>query len=155
MDVKQGNIQDEKISSNPVLVDIRDEWYWIKPALEELKEQIPSLTWRVEDVYAECLYGNALLYTAAEGFVIINVMTDQYTKERTLFFWIAWAKGVGGSNVINYLPFFEDVGKQLECSSLETWTPVNELEPYFCKNGWDLSTRVFTRRIDEHKTKSR
>lgn len=149
VDVKQGNIQGEKTLSDPVLKDIRDEWGWVKFALEDLKSQIPSITWRVEDVYAECLYGHALLYTAEEGFVITNVITDQYTKERTLHFWICWAEVLGGQNVIKYLPFFENVAKQLECKYLEVWTPVDQLEVYLKENGWSLDTRVFTRRIDE------
>lgn len=149
MEEKPVNIQGGKVLSDPVLKDIRDEWDWVKFALEDLKSQIPSLTWRVEDVYAECLYGHALFYTAEEGFVIINVITDQYTKERTLHFWICWAEVLGGHNVIKYLPFFENVAKQLECKYLEVWTPVDQLEVYLKENGWSLDTRVFTRRINE------
>lgn len=147
VDEKPASTQVESPSSDPVIADIRDEWDWIRPALEELKEQIPSLTWRPEDVYAECLYGNALLHVAPEGFVITNVITDQYTKERTLHFWISWAKKLGGGNVIKYLPFFENVAQQLECKFLEMSTPVNELELYFTQNGWSLDTRIYTRQI--------
>lgn len=149
VDVRPASMQVESHSSNPVIADIRDEWDWVQPALVELKEQIPSLTWRPEDVYAECLYGQALLHVASEGFVITNVITDQYTKERTLHFWICWAKELGGHNVINYLPFFENVAQQLECKRLEVWTPVDELEKYLQGSGWSLDTRIFSRRIDE------
>ena len=147
--VKLVSTQVEKPLSDPVIADIREEWDWVRPALEELREQIPSLTYRPEDVYAECLYGNALLHVAPEGFVITNVITDQYTKERTLHFWICWAKKLGGGNVINYLPFFENVAKQLECTKLEVWTPVKELEAYLISSGWSLDTKVYTRQVDE------
>ena len=85
-DVKLVSTQVENRLSDPVITNIRDEWDWIRPALVELKEQIPSLTWRPEDVYAECLYGKAVLHVSPEGFVITKVITDQYTKDRTLLF---------------------------------------------------------------------
>ena len=148
-DVKLVSTQVENRLSDPVITNIRDEWDWIRPALVELKEQIPSLTWRPEDVYAECLYGKAVLHVSPEGFVITKVITDQYTKERTLHFWICWAKKLGSNNVINYLPFFENVAKQLECNRLEVWTPVNALEAYLRGSGWSLDTKVYTRQVDE------
>lgn len=147
VDEKPASTQVESPLSEPVIADIRDEWDWIRPALEELREQIPSLTYRPEDVYAECLYGNALLHVAPEGFSISRVCTDEFTKERTLHFWICWAKKLGGGNVINYLPFFENVAKQLECTSLEVWTPVKELEAYLISSGWSLDTKVYTRQV--------
>ncbi|WP_291812675.1 hypothetical protein [Limnobacter sp.] len=149
MEEKLASTQVENHLSDPVLADIRTEWDWVGPALHELKEQIPSLTWRPEDVYAECLYGDALLHVALEGFVITNVITDQYTKDRTLHFWICWARELGGNCVIKYLPFFRNVAQQLECKFFEVWTPVEELEPYLKEEGWSLDTRIFTRRVDE------
>ncbi len=140
---------EEKALSEPVLADIRDEWDWVLEGLQDLKERIPSLTWRPEDVYAECRYGNAVLHVAKDGFVITTVITDPYTKERTLHFWIAWAREFGGNCVIKYLPFFENVAQQLECKFLEAWTPVDELESYFLQQGWSLDTRIFTRLVDE------
>ena len=147
-DVKLVSTRVESPLSDPVIADIRDEWDWVCPALRKLKKQIPSLTWRPEDVYAECLYGNALLYVAPDGFVITNVITDQYTKERTLHFWIACAQELGGNCVIKYLPFFKNVAKQLECKFFETWTSVDELESYFINEGWSLETRIFKRQVD-------
>ena len=148
VDARPASTQEENHLSDPVLADVRDEWGWVGPALQELKTQIPSLTWRPEDVYAECLYGNALLYVASDGFVITNVITDQYTKDRTLHFWIACAQELGGNCVIKYLPFFQNVAKQLECKFFETWTSVDELEPYFKSEGWSLETRIFKRQVD-------
>ena len=148
VDARPASTQEENHLSDPVLADVRDEWGWVGPALQELKTQIPSLTWRPEDVYAECLYGNALLYVASDGFVITNVITDQYTKDRTLHFWIACAQELGGNCVIKYLPFFQNVAKQLECKLFETWTSVDELEPYFKSEGWSLETRIFKRQVD-------
>ncbi len=147
-DVKLVSTQVENRLSDPVITNIRDEWDWIRPALVELKEQIPSLTWRPEDVYAECLYGKAVLHVSPEGFVITKVITDQYTKDRTLLFWIAWARELGGNCVIKYLPFFENVAQQLECNFLETWTPVDELESYFLQEGWSLDTRIYMRQVN-------
>lgn len=149
VDARPASTQVENHLSDFVLADIRTEWDWIRPALLELKEQIPSLTWRPEDVYAECLYGDALLHVGPQCFVITTVITDQYTKDRTLHFWICWSEELGRNLVIKYLPFFRNVAQQLECKFFEVWTPVEEMKPYLTNSGWSLDTRVYTRQVDE------
>ena len=147
MGVEPVNILVKEPSCDPVIADIRDQWDWIRPALLEIKSDTPTITWRPEDVYAECVYGNALLYIAAEGFAITTVLTDQYTKDRTLHFWICWAKRKGGKNVLKYLPFFKNVAQELECKFFELGTSVKELDPYFKINGWTLTTRTYRREV--------
>ena len=143
MDARPASTQEENHLSNPVLADIRDEWGWVGPALQELKTQIPSLTWRPEDVYAECLYGNALLYVASEGFRYNKRYNGSVYEGPYAAFLDCWARELGGNCVIKYLPFFRNVAQQLECKVFEVWTPVEELEPYLKEEGWSLDTRIF------------
>ena len=139
----------EKVLSEPVLADIRDEWDWVRPGLLQIKEETPTLTFRPEDIYAECLYGNALLYIAPYWFAITTVLVDQYTKDRTLHFWVCWAKEKGGKTVLKYLPFFRKVAQELECKFFEVGTAVEELDPYLKTNGWILTMSTYRRDVNE------
>ena len=56
MGVEPVNILVKEPSCDPVIADIRDQWDWVRPALLEIKSDTPTITWRPEDVYAECVY---------------------------------------------------------------------------------------------------
>ena len=47
--------------------DIREEWWWIRPAIEELLAENPTLTYIPEDVYAEVKAERAMLFVAEGG----------------------------------------------------------------------------------------
>lgn len=140
-------MQVEEPSSDPKLSNIRDEWNWVKIGLQEILDENRTLTWRPEDVYAACLSGEADLFVAPEGFVVTTIKVDEFTDQRAFFIWIAWAQERGSHNVLRYFPFFENVARELECTSLEVWTPVDKVEPYLRSNGWRLDTRIYTRPV--------
>lgn len=81
------------------LADIRTQWPWVKEGLEKVKEKCGE-TWRPEDVYAACVYGNAVLYTSPDGFLVFQPMKDEYTLEPYLHIWIAY--GLGETLVKDY-----------------------------------------------------
>jgi len=134
-------------SSNPQVANIREVWDWVKLGLQEILDENRHLTWRPEDIYAACLSGEALLFTAPEGFVVTTVKIDEFNNKKTLFLWTAWAEERGTHNILRYSPFFENVARELECTSLETWTQVDEIEPYLRSEGWRLDTRIYTRPV--------
>lgn len=79
---------------------IRSEWDRVRPQLEGLAK---GQDWRPEDVYAECLYGRAVLYTCPEGFVVLKELVNQYSGEKYLFIWVACGSGsVEGHTLINW-----------------------------------------------------
>lgn len=73
--------------------DIRTNWGIVKEGLETiLTESQPD--WKVEDVYAECVAGNAhlLMNTArtATGFTIIQSVKIPFSNRSKLLIWIAF-----------------------------------------------------------------
>lgn len=136
----------------PVLADIKKEWCWVKDGLLEVLEDNPNLTWTPEDVYAQCVYGDAFLFVADEGFVVATIHTDEFTKEKAFFVWIAWAAERGNKNVMKYLPFFEEVAKKTAgCTTIEVWTKVDKMEVYLGSLGWDLIARVYRKQLNGSK----
>ena len=87
----QGHGVDEQetteTSINPVAADIRREWDWVKQGIEEILAQQPQLTFRAEDVYAECVSGEAILWVAPEGFVITGTEFDRFNGQKNLLVW--------------------------------------------------------------------
>ena len=41
--------------SVPVVGDVRQEWDWVKVGVQEILNAQPQLTFRPEDVYADCI----------------------------------------------------------------------------------------------------
>ncbi len=80
---------------DPYLADIRKEWDWVSKGVREILEGTPQLTFRQEDVYAACVNGQAMLWITTEGFVVTTVEVDQFTEDRTLLVWLAWARDRG------------------------------------------------------------
>lgn len=134
-------------AAKPELGNIREEWSWVKSGIEEILAEQPQLTFRSEDVYAACLNGEALLWVAPEGFVITTEEGDQFTRAKTFFVWLAWAKKRGDSCVIKYYPYFAQVAKEHGFSSIEVRTPFKTLEDYLLVEGWKKDTVVYTRAL--------
>ena len=134
-------------SINPVAADIRRERDWVKQGIEEILAQQPQLTFRAEDVYAECVSGEAILWVAPEGFVITSTEFDRFNGQKSLLVWLAWAKELGNNCVIKYWDFFATVAKEAKYSKLMVKTPVTKLEPYLLKQGWIKETVLYTREL--------
>lgn len=134
-------------SSDPHIADIREEWHWVQPLLVSILKSNKYLTWIPEDVYHECRKGDAVLWVADQGFAITTIAIDEYSSERSFVIWIAAAKSMGGRNVVTYLPFFEDVAKGCDCTSVEVWSFVGRMEEYLAPLEFEVATRVFKKRV--------
>lgn len=130
---------------NPVFTDIRLHSEWVLPAIQEILDEQPQLTFTPADVYIACEEGSAGLWVADEGFVVTTGLTDEYTDDRTFFVWLAWAKERGQNCVIKYYEFFAEVARESGFKNIEVRTPVRSLEPYLLAEGWKLDTVIYTR----------
>jgi hypothetical protein len=131
----------------PVVGDIRKEWHWVKPGIEEILSLAPHLTYRPEDVYAACLNRQAVLWVSDDGFVVSTTETDPFTDRRSMFLWLAWATERGHDLVSKYQPFFERVAREAGYNQLETRSPFLKLITHLTARGWDVDTVVYTRKL--------
>jgi len=142
----QGNTPVEDYS-DPEFADIRDNWDWVKPGIEEILKDSSHLTFRPEDVYAECISGRAALYVTPIGFAVVTVSVDEYTKERRLFIWLAWVKDRGEHKWLLYEDWLNLLAVDLECERIEARSSVLELQPYAVATGWRIDTVIYSREV--------
>lgn len=135
------------MTTDPVQCNVRAEWYWVKPGIEEVLKEHPQLTFRSEDVYHACLAKEAILWKAAEGFVVSTIEVDEFTDQRTFLIWIAWSRERGQNCAAKYIPFFEVIAKKAGLHKIETRTAIEALEENFEKSGWKKDTVVYTREL--------
>jgi hypothetical protein len=132
---------------NPVFSDIRAEADWVIPAVQEILDEQPQLSFTTNDIYIACKEGSAALWVAEEGFVISTGETDTFTGDRTFLVWVAWARERRQSCVIKYYDFFADVARKSGFKRIEVRTPIKKLEPYLVIEGWVIDTVVYTREL--------
>lgn len=90
---------------------IRSVWQKVKPYLEEIAK---GYTWRTEDVYAECLYKDAVLYQNTKGFVVLKQTIEPYSEEKQLFVWIACSyQNTGASVIDDYYHEIEEIARSI------------------------------------------
>jgi len=138
---------DTVMAVEPIVSDVRREWDWVRPGIEEILRNAKTLTYRPEDVYAACVNGQAVLWITSEGFVVSTTEVDHFTGKKTMFLWLAWAKEKGNSLVSKYQSFFERVAREAGYSYLETRSPFLGLMSHLETNGWTVDTVVYTRAI--------
>ena len=132
----------------PVFSNIRERWDKVKPGIVEILKNNPTLTFIPEDVYSECVNENAYLFTSLKGFLVFTIEIDRYTKDKTLYMWIAYTYEKGGHEWLAHEEWIESVAKQLDCKFIEAQSNVPAFESYAVKNGWDLDTRIYRRKVE-------
>jgi len=134
---------------NPICVDIREQWDWVREGVEEILAEQPQLTYRAEDVYAACVNQKALLWVTEQfdGFVVATPETDSHTGDRTFLVWIAWTKVRGQNCVIKHYDFFADIARENGHKHIEVRTPITAMEPYLLSQGWSKETVIYTRSL--------
>ena len=132
----------------PVLTDIRSTWNKVRPGIEKILEDNPQLTFIPEDVYSDCVNENAFLFTSPAGFLIFTLQLDRYTKDKTLYMWIAYTYEIGGHQWIAHEIWIEKVAKSFNCKYIEAQSNVPGFESYATKNGWNLDTRIYRREVE-------
>lgn len=120
--------------------NIRDVWDEVRLGLEAIKNEWPeSNTWRPEDVYAEVLNADAVLYMTEDGFAICTLETDRWTGDSDLFIWIAYSPpDKAGGMLKKYWPSFIEVAKHLGCKGVQT----GSLHPAL--DSWNVMQRLHT-----------
>lgn len=132
----------------PVIADIRKEWDWVKVGVKEILIDQPQLTYRPEDVYAECVNGNATLFVLGKNFAVTTVYLDKYTDDKIFLGWLTWGKNI--QNAHRYVHFFEKVARDCGCVYMEGRTSIDRLGEYYLENDWKLETRVFRRKLEQY-----
>ncbi len=132
----------------PVFSNIRKCWDKVKPGIVEILKNNPTLTFIPEDVYSECVNENAYLFTSPKGFLVFTIEIDRYTKDKTLYMWIAYTYEKGGHEWLAHKEWIESVAKQLDCKFIEAQSNVPAFESYAVKNGWNLDTRIYRRKVE-------
>lgn len=132
----------------PVFSNIRECWDKVKPGIVEILKNNPTLTFIPEDVYSECVNENAYLFTSLKGFLVFTIEIDRYTKDKTLYMWIAYTYEKGGHEWLAHEEWIESVAKQLDCKFIEAQSNVPDFESYAVKNGWSLDTRIYRRKVE-------
>ena len=135
----------------PVIADIRKEWDWVKVGVKEILIDQPQLTYRPEDVYAECVSGNATLFVLGKNFAITTVYLDKYTDDKIFLGWLTWGKNI--QNAHKYVHFFEKIARDCGCVYMEGRTSIDRLGEYYLENDWKLETRVFRRKLEQYGEK--
>ena len=140
-------MQEEGLSIDIKIGNIQKEWHWIKPEIEQLLADNPQLTYKVEDVYAKCLYKDASLILVDKGFIVVIITEDETQTKKSLFVWIAKTlnKPTGFIELKNIWKTLEILGKESGCSTIETSTPIKRVGRYLEKTGWTLKTIDYTK----------
>lgn len=121
--------------------DIRRVWEKVLTGLWAIKRDMP-VYWRPEDVYAKCVNGSAHLYTAPEGFVVLEKRTNAYTLEVELLVWIAYGEGPGLME--KYQQQIEDIGRGVGAARLVMYSPRRGFEKR-ADMGWEFETAIYRR----------
>jgi len=133
--------------SSPKVADIACNAHWVSPAIHEILDANPMLTFTPGDVYAACKQGAAQLWITPEGFVVTTGETDLFTGDRTMLIWLAWAYKRGTSLVAQHQDFFIDQARESGFNKLEVRSAVPELKDYILSQGWKIDTIVYTRDV--------
>ena len=137
---------DHGIQDTPVVADIRREWDWVKTGVDAILLEQPQLAYRAEDVYAECISGNATLFILGKNFTVTTMYLDKFTGSKIFLMWLAWGRNIQDGH--KRVGFFEQVARDSGCAHMEIYTPIDRLETHLLENGWKLDTRVFRRDLE-------
>jgi hypothetical protein len=140
--------EQENLFGEPQLADIREEWDWVKPGVEEIVRDDEFLSLIPEDVFAACKSGAAHLWVTEQGFVITTGMTDTITGERTFLVWLAWAREKRNNVAVQWFTFFEDQARKAGFTKFEVRTRYPKLGSYLQnKLGFEMVTAQYVRQI--------
>lgn len=125
------------------LADIRVEWPHVREGLEQVRALCDE-AWRVEDVYAACVNGGAFLYTARDGFVILQPLKDDYRGDTYLHIWIAW--GDGRDMVDRYAREIDRIAAMNQYERITFSSPRKGWERHV-PEGWAVKKVVYEREV--------
>lgn len=115
------------------LRDVRLVWDDIRPYVIEIRDQ-HNLGCKQEDVYAQCLYGNAFCYTCDDGFVIVKPQEDHHTLKKELFVWLCYSHGKDA--LIEYHDDICAIAKDIHAESIKFVSSRPGFQRLAKQNGW-------------------
>jgi hypothetical protein len=123
------------------LANIREAWGEIRPGLEHVRQRTEA-PWRVEDVYAACLVGQAFLYVGEPGFIVVQPQEDKLSGEPELLVWVAYSSDHG--SVDRFQPAVDALARDKGFKKLVMWST----RPGWEKNdGWKAVATVYERAV--------
>ena len=133
-------------TDDPRLANIRQEWHWVKPGLEEILANSPDINEIPEDVYASCISGQAHLWVTPDYFVVTRFLFDE--EQKGLLIWKAWSKDRGNRYSIEGHKFFERLALSQQCEFMQTQTAHAPLVDHFLTNlGYRVESYILTKDI--------
>lgn len=124
--------------------DIRRVWPRIKPDVENLLRETGA-DFFPEHVFAKCLNGVAHLYTASEGWVVLEPQRNPYTLDYEILVWLAYGKGV---NLIEmYQAQIDAIAREAGATRLVFYSPRRGFERVAPAFGWTPVTTMYEKKL--------
>ena len=131
------------------LGDIREEWWWIRPAIEEILADNPTLSYIPEDVYAEVKAERAMLFIAEGGFAVTTSEVDRYTGDKTLLMWIYWSQPRKAPALFRHMEGIRQVAEATGNSWIEARTKSERWGNALARRGWVLDDLIYRKPVHE------
>ena len=129
-------------------VDIREVWDTVKVGLEYVSEDT-SADWRLEDVYAECVRGEAhiLMDTArtTTGFIILQSVRIPFQQAAKLLIWIAYDPVE--NSLATYCEELETLARNTGHKQIEFLSPHEGLWSLAQASGYHLNWAVMNKKL--------
>lgn len=133
-------------TDQPALADIRKEWHWVRPGIEEILDSDPHVNEIPEDVYAACVNGRAALWTTDRYFVVTQTFNDNSVLGFSI--WYAWSKDRGAKHSLVGHPFFERMAREMGCQFMQTQTSRGALVDHFLRDlDYEVKTTVLVKNL--------
>ena len=129
-------------------VDIREVWDTVKVGLEHVSKDT-SADWRLEDVYAECVRGEAhiLMDTArtTTGFIILQSVRIPFQQAAKLLIWIAYDPVE--NSLATYCEELETLARNTGHKQIEFLSPHEGLWSLAQASGYHLNWAVMNKKL--------
>lgn len=114
-------------------IDVRTVWDKICPPIQKIHSELPWSDWRLEDIYAACLSGQAVVLVQPDmepqdAFGVVRMDTCEQTGRKSLFIWIAWCKNEEGAKQV--YEDLDEIARNSECESIDFITGSQKLVNY-------------------------
>ncbi len=107
---------------NVQAMEIREVWGAVKPHIEEIMQAMPWRDFHLEDLYAQCQNGQAVLFVDSDvprgtSFFIAKIKKNE-VGETILFIWIAYSENP--DTVAESQKAIEEIARSAGCVAIET-----------------------------------
>lgn len=114
-------------------VDVRTVWDKISPSIEKIHSELPWSDWRLEDIYAACLGGQAVVLVQPDmepenAFGVVRIDTCEQTGRKNLFLWIAWCENEEGARQV--YEDLDEIATSNNCDFIDFITGSEKLVKY-------------------------